>query len=478
MMRTKTAALGAIPGMFFFDENSNNTPGGSTETNGGCPCDNWSCREEWNKETRYYSRTRQSDGDLPIAVKVKYFVCGTNGTPKFPCEIELETLRTYYGLQGLTTNKQTKNTGNNMATLTIPTLRRATGVRGVRGLRDFNPSATYIMSLNTLDMRSDVSQTARVNAIVGGGVKGSYNVSNMGARSVYEEAGTGKVFVDVGLSYPILRELNLASTGTTDSDCPCENCTTEWRDEQWWLSETAETPNSQQVEITRKIIVCDPADGEAVLSCAAELAQLKAQYGIQGIRGLGTIPGSQADKDWCLRAALDAHKRGIIGERDIEGYYGDCLRKTLAHGAPPQLTAPQPSLKGLGMTAQQWDAGQQECLAKCGHTPGCYEECMKPLGRRPVNMAGNGGGFSVTQGGYGMMPVSALPALSGLSNDASGTINVPPPPYVPQSYPQGDVIYTTPCEGSQNVWVSGIIGVAIGILSVLMAQMMFGRRRV
>lgn len=462
-MRTKTAALGAIPGMFFFKDNGDNTPGGEP-TSGSCPCDNWSCREVWNKETRYYSRTKQSENDLPIAVKVKSFICGINGKPKLPCEIELETLRTYYGLQGLAINKQTKNTGNNMATLTIPTLRQATGIRG---LRDFDPSATYIMSLNILDMRADATQTARVNAIVGGGIKGKYNVSDMGARNVYEEAGTGKVFVDVGLTYPILRELNLASTGTTDSDCPCENCTTEWRDEQWWLSETAETPNSQQVEITRKIIVCDPADGEAVLACAAELAQLKARYGIQGIRGLGTIPGSQADKNWCMNAALDAFKRGIIGEREIETYYGDCLRKNVA---------PQPSIKGLGMTAQEWDTEQQRCLAKCGHTPGCYEECMKPLGRRPVNIS-YGGGYS--QGNYGTMPISALPALSGLSNDASGTVNVPPPPYVPQSYPTGDVIYTTttPCEGSQNVWVSGIIGVAIGILSVLMAQMMFGRRR-
>lgn len=471
-------ALGAIPGMFFFEKNNNGSQQDGNNTSGDCPCDNWTCREEWQRETRYYSRTKRSESDLPVKVKVKYLVCGINGQPKLPCEIELETLRLYYGLQGIPANKNNKNTGNNMTVQSFPALQlRGTGIRG---LRDFNPSATYIMSANTLDMRANTALTAQVTTIVNGGIKGTYNVPNMGARNVYEEPGTGKIFVDVGLSYPILRELTLATSGTTDEDCPCENCTTEWREENWWLGQTAETPNSRAVEITRKIIVCDPADGEAVLNCEAELQQLKQQYGIQGMRGLGTIPGSAADKSWCSNAARLAWKRGIIKEVEIEQYYGDCLRKGTAQ--------PVQSTQGLGMTATQWDAAQQECLKKCAHTPGCYEECMKPLGRRPINIVNNnGGGFSTNPGGYGTVNVNRLPALAGLANDnGGGTVIVPSggttqqPPYgIPPYVPPPDVVYTTqtPCDGAQNSWMAGVIGVGLGILATLVFSMMFGRRR-
>jgi hypothetical protein len=188
------------------------------------------------------------------------------------------------------------------------------------------------------------------------------------------------------------------------------------------------------------------------------------------MRGVGTIPGSAADKAWCSNAARIAWKRGIIKEVELEQYYGDCLRR----GIKPQ---PQPGVSALGMTAAQWDAAQQECLKKCSHTPGCYDECMKPLGRRPANIVNNKGGFSVNP--YAR-PVAALPAIRGLANDdGGGTTTTPPvqsgpvygPPY------QSDVVYAaTPCENAQSVWVAGLIGVGLGVLVTLMFSLMFRKK--
>lgn len=80
----------------------NTSTGGGTTTS-GAPCDcPPNCREELQRETRFLNKTRASDSDIPVKVKVPRIVCPPKVTEyKTLCAEELAAIKRQYGLTGV-----------------------------------------------------------------------------------------------------------------------------------------------------------------------------------------------------------------------------------------------------------------------------------------------------------------------------------------------------------------------------------------
>ncbi|MFN8358586.1 MAG: hypothetical protein U0264_01610 [Candidatus Kapaibacterium sp.] len=311
-------------------------------------------------------------------------------------------------------------------------------LRSMAGLNDtFDPTVPYTASQNFLDMQRDPSVESRVIQIVSSGSVGKY--SNY---PVYNDSATGKVFVDIGLSYPRLQEI--VPTPTTsqppaESDCPCTNCHEETVIETWYASKEKASASDIPVNMTSEVVICEPTDGHGSprALCADELARLRAQ----GINGLGNMLYTGKQK-----ACID----GCSGVRP-ESAWNKCMDGCQSTNAP--------------IASRTADTAWGKCTAGCNvqgfsqeQLQRCYAACGNSL---TSGSPGSNSGYMVSQSGQ------LVRALSGLSNDNSVTD--------PVVYDNPPVYYTNPtsmdCEkGNSGVMAFTLVGIAGLIIGGLIVK--------
>lgn len=322
--------------------------------------------------------------------------------------------------------------------------------RYLSGLAGFDPSGNYTTTTVTLDMQADSSVADRVNAIVSQGSVGRYN-----NRTVYDEAATGTVWTDVGISYPKLQELAPVDlltpppVGSPSAPCPCENCREEVITETYYASREQSSPDDIPVSMSRDIVICEPTDsGGVTVACADELARVKAQAGIAGLRDT-----------WQVRNKKCIDRCKGLPEKEWNTCMDGC--KT--------INDQQPALSSLSASAGK------DCFNKCNsqhlsqaELQKCYAACPT-TGRAAVNskysVAPSGQIVSAYQPMY--RSVSGV-ALSGLSND-SGSVDDETPIYTTDGT---SPLYLPPpvqCDNNNTLWFV-IIGGACTILGYIIAQ--------
>ncbi|MBK9249350.1 MAG: hypothetical protein IPM69_14865 [Ignavibacteria bacterium] len=311
-------------------------------------------------------------------------------------------------------------------------------LRGMEGLNDaFDPTVPYTATQNFLDMQNDPSVGPRVNQIVSSGSVGNY--SNY---RVYNDTLTGKVFVDIGLSYPKLQELVPSVSPTqppTQSDCPCNNCHEETVIETWYASKQQVNSSDIPVNMTSEVVVCEPTDGTNSPKplCADDIARLSAQ----GINGLGNMLYTNRQKA-CINGC-----KGI----QPESAWNKCMDGCSSTNAPIQSRTAD-SAWGKCTTACNGQGLSQEQLQRC------YAACGTSTGGSTASNSG----YMVSQSGQ------LVRSLSGLSNDNTASD--------PVVYDNPPVYYTNPtstmdCEkGNSGVMAFALVGIAGLIIGGLIVK--------
>lgn len=333
----------------------------------------------------------------------------------------------------------------------LMTAQRSTGYAApsVRGLQDtFSSSAQYVVTQNILDMQADSSLVDRVSAIVMSGVQGTYQ-----NYPVYNDAATGKIYVDVGLSYPRLQEIVSTTQSLIDppgggSDCPCDssNCREEIVQETWWASPNKSSDSDIEVDMSREVTICEPVEQSPTLACADELAKIKAANGINGLRGLRGLGNVQS--------FTDKQKRCMDGCKGLPlPQWNLCMDKCTVPNNP------------IETQATAWKDCYNACNSKRlsqAELSRCYAGCGTGTAISPA------GQLVASNSPFGLVETQSLPrmkfGINGLSNDDSTVIDEGT--YVTDPA----VILSQPidCEknNSRGLWfvVIGAAGVVLGIL--------------
>lgn len=355
-----------------------------------------------------------------------------------------------------------------MITLIAPR-RQGVSLYGLNGLRDnFNPALPYAAVQNFLDIQADPGVQSRVLDITSSGSVGNYS-----SYPVYNEYSSGRVWVDIGLSYPKLQEIVPTTATTTSapppsqSECPCNNCHEETVIETWYASKEQTSSGDIPVNMTSEVVICEPTDNSAPRPlCAADLAALNAQ----GINGLGYVaPIFSSKQKKCFDSCSG------LPEKE----WNKCMSRCNSHQSQsladftfssPSNGKYQQNITFTGLTsnpvnssgARTADSAWGKCVAGCNSQRLSQNELQKCYAA-----CGTSGTTSVVNSGYAVGPGGNLVALSGLSNDSS----VPTDPII---YDNPPVYYTQPttdCQrGSDNVLGFVVVGLGGAIIGGLIVK--------
>lgn len=341
------------------------------------------------------------------------------------------------------------------------------GTGGMRGLRGFDPSGSYAMTANILDMQQDSLVADRVQQIVSGGSVGTYN-----NRQVYEEPASGSLFVDVGLAYPVLQEIRPQALMTSPpiggtaplQPCPCDNCREESVTETYYASKEQQSPNDIPVSMVRDVVICEPstADGQPTPKCAEDLAKLKAQLGLQGLRGLGMVaPLFSAQKRKCYdscRGLPQSQQEACLTSCDKKYTSATLPQLGFAYGAQSQGSYAQNILfQGRSAAGGTW----RDCYNNCNSQRLSQAELQRCYANCPTT------GIVAPTANTSMYLAPNLSTMSGLSNDS--TVVDDPSLYTSDAQSQLYLPAPVPCESGNNTLWFLIIGGACTLLGYIIA---------